>query len=142
MTPVNRPAQQHKDPKLGVMVYNSDDDCWLGNYNCYEYRIAGVQSQPPCPELLRYCFDTLAKKAWLTATLQQQKDQIKPTSDPALHTEIDDLSYLNLLFYRRENELRLLAQLATSKGEQDNEDKRLWHMEFSGGVCEGLAFYT
>ncbi|NQZ07609.1 MAG: hypothetical protein HRT35_10650 [Algicola sp.] len=129
-----KPVLSYEDLQLGMMRFDDEDESWVGRYNGYEFRIGYQHQKLPQSELLRYCFDTLSNRSGLEGILQQQKDQQKQPANSALHGEIDGLRYYNLMFYRNDQQMCILAQLT------DDDSERLWRVEFCDDQCGGIGF--
>ncbi len=129
-----KPLYSYEDLQLGLMCFDDEDETWVGRYKGYEYRIAYEYHKLPKSDLLQYCFDMLSNKVALEGNLQQQKNQHKRTAVSELHDEIDDLRYFNLMFYRNDSQMCILAQLT------DDDSERLWRVEFFDGRCDGIGF--
>ncbi|MFT4926231.1 MAG: hypothetical protein ACI8WB_002329 [Phenylobacterium sp.] len=139
------PVAKYTDPQLGDMNYQKDEDCWVGNFNHYKYLIAREDTATPSTDLLANCINTLSQTQELVSTLQDQKEIAKRKASPnilaELYPEFDGLFYTSLLFYRRGHQLRILALLASEADEPQDEDARMWQIEFWGDSCKGLSFY-
>lgn len=135
-----KPVRRFEDPQLGLMTFCDSDGTWVGHYNGFEYRISFENSKKPLPELLQYCVDTLNKKSWVKRTLRRHKNQQKILFGKRFEDEIEALHYLNLMFYRHTNELRVVAQLGDGTG--DDNEERMWRIEFYGDKCVGMGFDT
>ena len=129
-----KPVFSYEDLQLGMMYFDDEDETWVGRYNGYEFRIGYEYRKRPQRELLRYCFDTLSNRSGLEGILQQQKDQQKQPANSVLHAEIDALAYFNLMFYRCDHKMCILAQLT------DEHSERLWRVEFYVDQCGGIGF--
>ncbi len=141
--------QSFSTPTLGEMQFCRDDLCWVGQYNGFEFRIAAAPEQLPDDALLAYCREVLADAEGLMALLETQKQQKLGCHGGCFDDEILHLTYLNLMFYRRADSLRILAQLSPRKVrrggagqlfEHDDKQQRLWRLEFYDGRCQGLDF--
>jgi hypothetical protein len=119
---------------LGLMLYNNDDNTWVGQYNGYQYHIAFEKSAQPATDLLAYCVDFLSNKNWLDNMRPTEISRIKSTLAVSSHQEVDSLGYLSFMFYRAEGEPRLLIQLAPD-GKDNDQDHNWWRMEFVGQKC-------
>lgn len=131
-----KPVLGYEDLQLGMMHFDDEDETWVGRYNGFEFRIGFEHQKLPQSELLQYCFDILSNGSALEQILVQQKDQLKQSANSELHDEIDALQFFNLMFYRNDQQLCILAQLT------DDDSERLWRVEFFDGQCGGIDFDT
>lgn len=143
------PDKQWFDPVLGEMCYCEDDETWVGCFNGFEYRIACLDETCPDEVLLSYCREVLAEPEVLLALLERHKQGKLGCHGGCFDEEIEQLTYLNLMFYRSSDSLRILAQLSakaplhemnSALSLVDEDDERLWRLECFDGRWQALDF--
>ena len=130
-------TERIEDPKLGLLVWNEDEDSWIGHLEDYLILISVEKNHNvPSAELLNYVYQILENTEILKFALESEK--LKYLSRyPKDSIEVDTLKYESLCFYRyKSKENRIIASLKSSS------KYRAWRIEFSGETCEGLGFDT
>lgn len=121
---------------LGLMLYNDDDESWVGHFNSFEFHLAYNESTSPSDRLIEYAISVLSTPDWLQSELNKEKINIQSYYDDSLKSEIQSLDYVNIMFYERGDSLNILAQLSDDLGD------RLWRIEFTNRKCDGIGFDT
>jgi hypothetical protein len=130
-----KPPQKTIDTSLGSMALNPEDCCWTGLYNGYRYHIPNNEKNQPTANLIDYCAAYLSDKKNLEQMLTREKNQLKVTRDSSLHHEIDQLTFVGLMFTNEhDGQIKVLVQLSAD-GTDIDDDSRVWSMVFVEQTC-------
>ena len=126
------------DPMLGLLIWESDEEGWLVNYNGFEVILSYEKgNEKPSAELMQYASSMLKSPDYLFRALATAISEFKIefSEDEKV---LDSLEYTVVNFYRYKSKVnRIIASL-----ESPFEERRTWRIEFCEQNCEGLGYDT
>jgi hypothetical protein len=120
-------------PTLGTLTWSSQEKGWLGSVNGLSFCLAHEDSPEPSKEVVAYAEEMLRAPHLLRDPLEEQKG-VWAKKYPAQATEISQLSYEQITFYRHKGKNQVFASLGPESA------NRSWRIEFQNHECKGLGF--
>jgi hypothetical protein len=133
------PISVYEDSILGQLLWNDDDEAWVGRYNGYIFALAYDKQKEPDKDLINYARNILNSNEWLNKTLAEAKKNWLIENNKyaeLLKDEIFNLEFDKIYFFKRKNINSILANLEGPSAE------RSWRIEFEDMKCIGLGYDT
>jgi len=133
------PISVYEDSILGRLLWNDNDEAWIGKYNGYIFTLAYDKKKEPDIDLINHARNILNNTEWLNKTLAEAKNNWLIENNKfaeILKDEIFSLKLDKFYFFKRKNVNSILANLEGGSAE------RSWRIEFKEMKCIGMGYDT
>ena len=117
------PEGKYVDPLLGTLLWDEDDESWIGENKNFKFLISYEGKSKPSQEILTYAQSTLLNNDWLEGMLTTCKNSAIETYPVKMHEEIKNLKYERIC-YQGNN--MILIQFF------ENDDQPFWSADIVG----------
>jgi len=127
------PIEEYFDSSLGTLIWNEDDESWVGKYKDFKFLISYEGKSKPSSEISRYAKSTLLNNDWLNDILVNCKNSAIKNYPVKRHEEIKSLKCRRIC-YQGNN--MILIQFF------EEDDETYWSADIVGGEFKAIGCDT
>ena len=127
------PIEKYNDSDLGDMIWDSDEESWVGTYDNFKYLLSYEYKAEPTPEIIQYAKSVLFDTNWLNSTLDTCKSVALKDYPENRHSEIQNLKYKRFCF---QGDNMILIQFF------ERDDEPYWSADIVGVEFRGIGCDT